>query len=151
MAEVVRPGRDVTILCYSRMRYVVMQAVQQLEKQGFDPEARRRSRLCSSAFSVTQHAGVLGLLGRALLRRPPRAQRFLPHPACRGAEPLGAHPTPPLVRRPALRRARPVARGLMLACARSRRGSLLACAPDSAACLSAFRGAPCLPLLRSRR
>ena len=39
-AEVVREGRDVTILCYSRMRYVVMQAVQQLEKQGFDPEAR---------------------------------------------------------------------------------------------------------------
>ena len=35
-----REGRDVTILCYSRMRYVVMQAVQQLEKQGFDPEAR---------------------------------------------------------------------------------------------------------------
>ncbi|KAK9835330.1 hypothetical protein WJX81_002487 [Elliptochloris bilobata] len=37
-AELVRAGRDVTILCYSRMRYVVMQAVQQLEKQGFDPE-----------------------------------------------------------------------------------------------------------------
>ena len=35
-----REGRDVTILCYSRMRYVVMQAVQQLEKQGFDPEVR---------------------------------------------------------------------------------------------------------------
>ena len=33
-----RPGRDVTILCYSRMRYVVMQAVQQLEKMGYDPE-----------------------------------------------------------------------------------------------------------------
>ena len=35
-----RPGKDVTILCYSRMRYVVMQAVQQLEKQGYDPEVR---------------------------------------------------------------------------------------------------------------
>ena len=37
-AELVRPGKDVTILCYSRMRYVVTQAVQQLEKQGYDPE-----------------------------------------------------------------------------------------------------------------
>ena len=44
-AEIVREGRDVTILCYSRMRYVVMQAVQQLEKQGFDPEARPLSRV----------------------------------------------------------------------------------------------------------
>ena len=35
-----RAGRDVTILCYSRMRYVVMQAVQQLEKMGYDPEVR---------------------------------------------------------------------------------------------------------------
>ena len=33
-----RQGKDVTILCYSRMRYVVMQAVQQLEKMGYDPE-----------------------------------------------------------------------------------------------------------------
>lgn len=39
-AELVREGGDVTILCYSRMRYVVMQAVQSLEKQGFDPEVR---------------------------------------------------------------------------------------------------------------
>ncbi|KAK9793750.1 hypothetical protein WJX73_009922 [Symbiochloris irregularis] len=37
-AEVVRQGKDVTILCYSRMRYVVLQAVQELEKQGIDPE-----------------------------------------------------------------------------------------------------------------
>ena len=50
----VRPGRDVTILCYSRMRYVVMQAVQQLEKQGFDPEARTRPprAQCFSSFPV---------------------------------------------------------------------------------------------------
>lgn len=33
-----RAGKDVTILCYSRMRYVVMQAVQQLEKMGYNPE-----------------------------------------------------------------------------------------------------------------
>lgn len=39
-AELVRTGKDVTILCYSRMRYVVMQAVQQLETLGYDPEAR---------------------------------------------------------------------------------------------------------------
>jgi pyruvate dehydrogenase E1 component beta subunit len=37
-AEVVREGTDVTIFCYSRMRYVVMQAVGQLEKEGFNPE-----------------------------------------------------------------------------------------------------------------
>ena len=37
-AETVRSGSDVTIMCYSRMRYVVMQAVQQLESQGYDPE-----------------------------------------------------------------------------------------------------------------
>jgi pyruvate dehydrogenase E1 component beta subunit len=37
-AEMVRLGGDVTILCYSRMRYVVMQAVGQLEKEGYDPE-----------------------------------------------------------------------------------------------------------------
>jgi pyruvate dehydrogenase E1 component beta subunit len=39
-AEMVRSGGDVTILCYSRMRYVVMQAVAQLEKEGYDPEVR---------------------------------------------------------------------------------------------------------------
>ena len=37
-AEVVRKGRDVTILTYSRMRHHVMQAVKVLEKDGFDPE-----------------------------------------------------------------------------------------------------------------
>jgi pyruvate dehydrogenase E1 component beta subunit len=38
-AEMVRPGKDVTILTYSRMRHHVMQAVKGLEKQGiFDPE-----------------------------------------------------------------------------------------------------------------
>lgn len=37
-AEIVRPGKDVTILTYSRMRYHVLQAVKDLEAQGFDPE-----------------------------------------------------------------------------------------------------------------
>ncbi len=37
-AEVVRPGKDVTILTYSRMRHHVIQAVKTLEKQGYDPE-----------------------------------------------------------------------------------------------------------------
>jgi pyruvate dehydrogenase E1 component beta subunit len=37
-AEIVRPGKDVTILTYSRMRHHVMQAVKSLEKKGFDPE-----------------------------------------------------------------------------------------------------------------
>ncbi len=33
-AELVREGTDITIFTYSRMRYVVMQAVTELEKQG---------------------------------------------------------------------------------------------------------------------
>lgn len=37
-AEVVRSGKDVTILTYSRMRHHVMQAVPALEKKGYDPE-----------------------------------------------------------------------------------------------------------------
>ncbi|MBD2771685.1 alpha-ketoacid dehydrogenase subunit beta [Iningainema tapete] len=37
-AEVVRPGKDVTILTYSRMRHHVLQAVKTLEKAGYDPE-----------------------------------------------------------------------------------------------------------------
>jgi pyruvate dehydrogenase E1 component beta subunit len=37
-AELVREGTDVSIFCYSRMRYVVMQAVAQLEKEGYNPE-----------------------------------------------------------------------------------------------------------------
>ncbi len=37
-AEVVRQGKDVTIITYSRMRHHVMQAVKSLEKEGYDPE-----------------------------------------------------------------------------------------------------------------
>jgi pyruvate dehydrogenase E1 component beta subunit len=37
-AELVRPGKDVTIVTYSRMRYHVLEAVKVLEKKGFDPE-----------------------------------------------------------------------------------------------------------------
>ncbi|MGI0485931.1 alpha-ketoacid dehydrogenase subunit beta [Pantanalinema rosaneae CENA516] len=37
-AEVVRKGKDVTILTYSRMRYHVLRAVETLEKEGYDPE-----------------------------------------------------------------------------------------------------------------
>ncbi|MEC4989448.1 MAG: alpha-ketoacid dehydrogenase subunit beta [Oscillatoria sp. PMC 1068.18] len=37
-AEVVRSGKDVTILTYSRMRHHVLQALKQLEKEGYDPE-----------------------------------------------------------------------------------------------------------------
>lgn len=37
-AEVVRSGKDVTILTYSRMRYHVLQAVKTLEAEGYDPE-----------------------------------------------------------------------------------------------------------------
>jgi pyruvate dehydrogenase E1 component beta subunit len=37
-AEVVREGTDISIFTYSRMRYVVMQAVAELEKRGYNPE-----------------------------------------------------------------------------------------------------------------
>lgn len=37
-AEVVRQGSDVTIITYSRMRYHVIQAVDTLVKEGYDPE-----------------------------------------------------------------------------------------------------------------
>lgn len=37
-AEIVRKGKDVTILTYSRMRHHVTAAVKTLEKEGFDPE-----------------------------------------------------------------------------------------------------------------
>lgn len=59
-AELVREGGDVTILCYSRMRYVVMQAVQTLEKQGFDPEV-------FTSCTATSHAVGCMLLFAAML------------------------------------------------------------------------------------
>jgi len=37
-AEIVRSGKQVTILTYSRMRYHVLQAVDSLIKEGYDPE-----------------------------------------------------------------------------------------------------------------
>ena len=37
-AEIVRPGKDVTILTYSRMRHHCLQALKQIEKDGYDPE-----------------------------------------------------------------------------------------------------------------
>lgn len=37
-AEIVRPGKDVTIITYSRMRHHCLQALKQLEKEGYDPE-----------------------------------------------------------------------------------------------------------------
>ena len=37
-AEIVRPGSDVTILTYSRMRHHCLQALKQLEKEEYDPE-----------------------------------------------------------------------------------------------------------------
>ncbi|MEM1368262.1 MAG: alpha-ketoacid dehydrogenase subunit beta [Cyanobacteria bacterium P01_H01_bin.15] len=37
-AEIVRSGKDVTILTYSRMRHHCTQALKKLEAQGFDPE-----------------------------------------------------------------------------------------------------------------
>ncbi|MEM8778590.1 MAG: alpha-ketoacid dehydrogenase subunit beta [Cyanobacteria bacterium P01_G01_bin.49] len=37
-AEIVREGKDVTILTYSRMRHHCLQALKQMENEGYDPE-----------------------------------------------------------------------------------------------------------------
>lgn len=37
-AEIVRHGKDITILTYSRMRHHCLQALKQIEKDGYDPE-----------------------------------------------------------------------------------------------------------------
>ncbi|MGB8702751.1 MAG: pyruvate dehydrogenase complex E1 component subunit beta, partial [Thermosynechococcaceae cyanobacterium] len=37
-AEIVHPGKDITILTYSRMRHHVVQALKPLTQQGYDPE-----------------------------------------------------------------------------------------------------------------
>lgn len=37
-AEIVRPGKDVTLLTYSRMRHQCLQAIKTLESSGYDPE-----------------------------------------------------------------------------------------------------------------
>lgn len=37
-AEIVRPGKDVTILTYSRMRHHCLRALKKLEPEGYDPE-----------------------------------------------------------------------------------------------------------------
>lgn len=37
-AEIVRPGKDVTILTYSRMRHHVLQALKKITAEGYDPE-----------------------------------------------------------------------------------------------------------------
>jgi pyruvate dehydrogenase E1 component beta subunit len=37
-SEIIRPGKEVTILTYSRMRHHCLQALKQLEKEGYDPE-----------------------------------------------------------------------------------------------------------------
>jgi rhodanese-related sulfurtransferase len=63
-AELVREGTDVTIFCYSRMRYVVMQAVAELEKQGYNPEV---GGLAGGRW------GVPGGTGGARLQRLQRA------------------------------------------------------------------------------
>jgi pyruvate dehydrogenase E1 component beta subunit len=41
----VREGTDVSIFTYSRMRYVVMQAVAELEKKGYNPEVRAHAKV----------------------------------------------------------------------------------------------------------
>ncbi len=37
-AELVRPGKDVTVLTYSRMRHHCVQALKEIERDGYDPE-----------------------------------------------------------------------------------------------------------------
>lgn len=63
-AEMVREGTDVTIFTYSRMRYVVMQAVQELEKKGYNPEVGGAAANQRQGTN-TRAAAVMTLLGRA--------------------------------------------------------------------------------------
>lgn len=58
-AEVVREGTDVSIFTYSRMRYVVMQAVQDLVKKGYNPEVRDSVRMwkCTGVCPCTECDG----------------------------------------------------------------------------------------------
>lgn len=51
----VREGTDVTILCYSRMRYTVMQAVTELEKQGYNPEVRGVAHVLAHTVLLDVH------------------------------------------------------------------------------------------------
>ena len=55
-AELVREGKDVVIFTYSRMRYVVMQAVAELEKAGYDPEVRPM-RMGAACTQVCHESG----------------------------------------------------------------------------------------------
>jgi hypothetical protein len=50
-SEIAREGTDVSIFTYSRMRYVVMQAVAELEKKGYNPEVGGRDRGSSESQS----------------------------------------------------------------------------------------------------
>ncbi len=77
-AEIARAGSDVTILCYSRMRYVVMQACQQLEKDGFNPEVSIAPHEAASSIiaieqtcsPLHQHVGPAPLPRAALCGTP---------------------------------------------------------------------------------
>jgi pyruvate/2-oxoglutarate/acetoin dehydrogenase E1 component len=57
-AEMVREGTDVSIFTYSRMRYVVMQAVAELEKRGYNPEVRRGRRALARASELVMLSRV---------------------------------------------------------------------------------------------
>lgn len=58
----VREGTDVSIFTYSRMRYVVMQAVAELEKRGYNPEVGALLRLVWGAVSCCFGGAVLPFL-----------------------------------------------------------------------------------------
>ena len=75
-AEVAREGTDVTIFCYSRMRYVVMQAVAAVEKEGYNPEASGGGGGWVGVrgwvvWEACARAGTLPAPGPSLSNRPP--------------------------------------------------------------------------------
>lgn len=63
----VREGTDVSIFTYSRMRYVVMQAVAELEKKGYNPEVSGCSVATQHQWSLQSSSMVMQCLKCACL------------------------------------------------------------------------------------
>jgi hypothetical protein len=58
LLQMVREGTDVSIFTYSRMRYVVMQAVAELEKKGYNPEVGRPQMAACARVTAWTLGGV---------------------------------------------------------------------------------------------
>lgn len=77
--QMVREGTDVSIFTYSRMRYVVMQAVAELEKKGYNPEV---STFSAVPFLTGSSVEVRAVAGRCICKPDQRAHACPPRPRC---------------------------------------------------------------------